>query len=116
MIYNFYEYKLTTENYSKYYYLVLRLNEKTFENLISGKFKNLKGISDNVEIINRFFDIRDILLIMDKKSVKELNDIEEVKYYDIDFLVKDSFKNLKRLTFDNKDYIKGSENILIKKK
>lgn len=96
------EYNLSTENYSKYYYLVLRLNENTLNNLYTGRLDGLNGISNSTNIINAFFDVRDILLVMDKKDVEELNFIEKINYDDIDALSKNNFKLLKRL-YDVKD-------------
>lgn len=100
----FYEYKLTDENYNKYYYLVLRFNDNTFESLCDEKFEDLKGISDNPNIINSFFDIRDVLLIMDKKNSDELNKLIKVDYDDVEKLTKDNFKIMKRITNDSDDY------------
>jgi len=97
MITKLYEYVLSNENFSRYYYLVLRFNEETFQPLIDCKMEKLVGISDNVGIIPSFFDIRDLLLIMDKKSVEDLNDVEKVNYESLDYLCEDSFKVLKRL-------------------
>jgi hypothetical protein len=91
------EYKLSTDNYDKYYYLVLRFNEDTLKNLLSGKLNGLKGISDNTDIINGYFDIRDILLVMKKESVQSLNEIEKVRYDDLDYLTNDNMKVLRRL-------------------
>jgi len=100
----FYEYKLSDENYNKYYYLVLKFNHITFDSLCNGKFEKLKGISDNINIINSFFDIRDVLLIMDKKKTDELNTLVKVDYDDVETLSKDNFKIMKRLTNDIDDY------------
>lgn len=98
------EYNLSTENYSKYYYLVLRLNDNTLNNLYTGKLDGLKGISNSTNIINAFFDVRDILLVMDRKDVEELNFIEKINYSDIDALSKNNFKLLKRLYGVKDDY------------
>lgn len=98
------EYNLSTENYSKYYYLVLLLNDNTLNNLYTGKLDGLKGISNSTNIINAFFDIRDILLVMDRKDVEELNFIEKINYSDIDALSKNNFKLLKRLYGVKDDY------------
>jgi hypothetical protein len=103
-----YEFQLSTENYSKYYYLVLRFDEKTIQNLVKGKFEGLKGISDSENIINHFFDIRDILLVMKKEAVESLNDLEPIKYDDIEYLSKDNLKILKRLYQIPNDYNNGS--------
>jgi hypothetical protein len=98
MIQKFYEYKLSTENYSKYFYLVLNLTEKTLKSLYKGKIDKLVGISDSEQIINAFFDIRDVLLVMDKDKVINLNEVENVDYDDVEYLVKDNFKKLSRIT------------------
>jgi hypothetical protein len=102
------EYKLSTENYDKYYYLVLRFNENTLKNLISGKLKNLIGISDSTNIINGYFGIRDILLVMDKELVEKINDVEKVRYDDLDYLVNDNMKVLRRLYQVDDEYSVGS--------
>jgi len=98
MIQKFYEYKLSNENYIKYFYLVLKDEEETFKSLVDGEFEGLQGISDSEKIINSFFDIRNLMLIMDKDKVKNLNEIEKVKYDDVDYLTKDTFKVMGRLT------------------
>jgi len=102
------EYNLSTENYDKYYYLVLKFNEETIKNLLSGELKNLIGISDNINIINGYFDIRDILLVMKKESVQTLNEIEKVRYDDLVYLTKDNMKVLRRLYQVDDDYSTGS--------
>lgn len=91
------DYNLSTDNYSKYYYLVLKLNEDTLNNLVSGKLKDLKGISDSIKILNSYFDIRDLLLVMKKEEVESINDIEKVIYDDVEYLTKDNFSVLDRL-------------------
>lgn len=105
----FFEYKLSNENWSKYYYLVFRFDERTLQGLSDGEFKGLNAISENIEIVNRFFDVRPMMLIMDKTKVEDLNEIEKFNYYDIDYLCKDNFKNFKRvLDYDDEydiDYI-----------
>lgn len=103
-----YEFQLSTENYSKYYYLVLRFNEKTLQNLVDGKLVGLKGISDSENIINQFFDIRDVLLVMKKEEVESINNLEPVNYDDVEYLSKDNLKVLKRLYQEPNDYNNGS--------
>jgi hypothetical protein len=102
------EYKLSTDNYEKYYYLVLKFNEDTLKNLLSGKLKDLVGISDSTNIINGYFDIRDILLVMPKESVQALNDVEKVRYDDLEYLTNDNMKVLRRLYQVDSDYNTGS--------
>lgn len=104
MITKFFEYKLSYENISNYYFLVLKFDEKTMINLVNGEFKGLKGISDNINIIHSFFDIRELMLVMDKKSTEHLNKLENVQYDNVDYLTKNTFKVLKRLTQDSQDY------------
>lgn len=103
-MYKFFEYKLTTENYSKYYYLVLRFDDRTLSGLAKGEFAGLKGISDDIKIVNAFFDIRPMLLVMDKEKVDKINEIEKFDYFNIDFLVKDNFKNFKSILQYDDDY------------
>jgi hypothetical protein len=87
---------------------VLKFNEETIKNLLSGELKNLIGISDNINIINGYFDIRDILLVMKKESVQTLNEIEKVRYDDLVYLTKDNMKVLRRLYQVDDDYSTGS--------
>lgn len=95
----FFEYRLSHENWNDYYYLSLRFNNSTLYNLSNfNKLEGLKGISDNIEIINHFFDdSHKFLVVMDKNKVEELNELERVEYYDIYKLSKDDFKILRRL-------------------
>lgn len=98
------EYVLSTEKYNDYYYLVLRLNENTLINLESMKFEGLKGISDNTNIINSFFDVRDILLVMKKQKVNQLNELKKIDYTNIDELCENNMALLKRLYHAADDY------------
>lgn len=103
-----YEYILSTENYSKYYYLVLRLNEETLNNLATKELKGLKGISDSIDIINAFFDVRDLMLVMKKEDVEKINEIEKIDYDDIDYLTKNNMEILRRIYDADDSYSIGS--------
>lgn len=96
------EYVLTSEKYNNYYYLVLRLNEPTFKSLLDHKLDGLKAISDNIKIVNSYFDVRDILLVMPKTGVDEINNLIKVDYDDIEQLCANNLSILKRL-YDVKD-------------
>lgn len=99
MIQKFFEYKLSSEAYDSYYYIVLEENGRMAINgLLRGEFVGLKGIANHTKVIDVFLSYEnDILLIMNKDEVDKLNDIEKFKYYDVEFLSKDNFKNLKRV-------------------
>lgn len=98
MIQKFFEYKLSTENYNKYYYLVTPGNIHTFNGLLKGKFEGLRAISGNIEMIDKFFGtFGKILIIMDKEAVDKMNELEPIDYYDIEYLSEDYFKVFKRI-------------------
>lgn len=105
---NINEYKLSSDNYDKYYYLVLMFNDKTLKNLINFEFKNLKGISNSISIVNSFFNIRNLMLVMDKNEVEELNDIKHINYYNVEELTENNFKLLKRIYGKADNYNIGS--------
>jgi hypothetical protein len=107
MITSINEYNLKSENWEKYYYLVLKLNGETIDNLLKGELKGLKGISDNVKIIDAFFDIRDILLIMNKDEVEKLNKIEKIDYDDVNLLTNNNFKVFKRMSGSENSHIES---------
>lgn len=99
MITSLFEYRLSNENWNDYYYLSLRLSNSTLYNLTNyRKLEGLKGISDNIDIINGFFDNRNkFLVVMDKKKVEEFNELERIEYHNIEKLSNDNFKILRRL-------------------
>jgi hypothetical protein len=68
--------------------------------LHKGEFEGLQGISDNEKIINSFFDIRNLMLVMDKEKVKSMNIIDQVQYDSVEYLVDNNFQILSRLTGD----------------
>jgi hypothetical protein len=82
------------------FYLVVNL-EKTYNDIINGYFTNLPGISNSKYIIKSYFDIRNTLIVMNYNDTIKLNKLQEIKYDDIDQLVKFNFKILKRLTTDH---------------
>ena len=98
-MYKFFEYKLSSEQYDSYYYLVMEENgRRAIIGLLTGELVGLKGIANHTKVINVFLSYEnDILLIMNKEDVNKINDIEKLKYYDVEYLVKDNFKKYKRV-------------------
>lgn len=87
----------------KYFYLVLRNQPRTFENLAKLKLDNLKGISDNYNIAKRWFDVRDIILIMNSDDVLKLNtELIKIEYDNIDLLLKNNLDLFIRIGHDDK--------------
>lgn len=101
-------FELSTINYSKYYYLVLRLTDDTLKSLSTGELKGLQGISTSTSIINSWFDIRDLMLVMKREDVENCNKLTVVDYDDVDALVKDDLKLLRRLYDKCDNYGVGS--------
>lgn len=97
--YNQYINEFYAENYNKFYYLVLRSKESTIESLNDGKFVGLVGISDSEKIIDAFFDVRDILLVMPKKDTESINNksLKKINYSDIDDICDNNFAVFRRL-------------------
>ena len=112
--------ELYEEKYKKYYYLVVRIPDykydieservKEYEPLIfgglqKGVFTGLKGISDNIDILNAFFDIRDMLLVMPKDSVDNINNnLFKIDYFDVHKLCENDMFLLRRIYQENPDY------------
>ena len=95
------------------FYLVLRDNIKTFESLSQLEFKGLKGISDNPNIINSFFDIRPILLVMDGKEVLKLNkNLQKIDYENPHQLVSNNFEILSRLLGNDELLLRNIFNVM----
>jgi hypothetical protein len=95
----------------KQFYVVVPLAEDAFtpkgridtlKELVNHKLDGILGISDNNVIIMQWINIRDAVVIMDEAKVLSSNDIEEVKYNDPDYLVKDGMAAMYRL-YDRKD-------------
>lgn len=87
------------------FYLVLRY-ERAKEGLVKHQFNGLSGISDNDEIIPKFLDVRDLLLVMDGQKVLEKNpSLSKVEYNNPDMLVSNNFKIINRLLQNNDLYI-----------
>lgn len=95
--YNLFINELYDTNYQKFYYLVLNGKENAIEGLKNREFKGLIGISDSEKIIEAYFDIRDILLVMPKVECDKLNNLLKIDYLDIDLLCNDNFKVYKRI-------------------
>lgn len=85
------------EEVPKYFYLVLNI-KRSWESLINKEFIGLKGISDNPNIINGFFDIRDTLLVMDGQKVLDLNpNMFKIDYDNPHQLVANNFYIINRI-------------------
>lgn len=86
--------------YKDYYYLVLRsqYNKKRIEDILKDKvIDGITSISRSEKIINAFFDIRPLLLLLPKNETRKINNLHEVDYLDIDYLCNDNFKLLRRI-------------------
>lgn len=98
MIQKYFEYKLSSESYNSYYYLVLEEDDRVFNSLLYSNLHGLQGIANHIKVIDIFLSYEnDILLIMNKDEVNKINDIEKFKYYDVDYLVKDNLQKMKRV-------------------
>jgi hypothetical protein len=92
----FEDFKILKEN-PKWFYLVLRF-EKAWDSLLKMEFDGVIGVSDNPNIINSWFDIRDTLLIMNGEEFLKLNpNVHKVDYDNPNQLVSNNFKLLNRL-------------------
>ncbi len=81
----------------KWFYLVLRF-EKAWDSLLKKEFDGVVGVSDNPQIINSWFDIRDTLLIMNGDEFLKLNpNVHKIDYENPNSLVSNNFKLLNRL-------------------
>lgn len=90
-------------NNIKYFYVVLRNQLSTFENLSKLNLNGLKGISDNYNIARRWFDVRDIILIMNSDDVLKLNtELIKIEYDNFDLLLKNNLDLFIRIGHDNK--------------
>lgn len=98
MIQRFFEYKLTSEAYDSYYYIVTDLDIRTIRGLIAGEFIGLRGIANYTDVIKSFMNgPGNVLIIMNKDDVNKINSIEKFDYYNVDFLCKNNLKNLRRV-------------------
>jgi len=95
-----FEKKWIKKDTPNWFYLVLGDDneKKVWSSLKNMKFINLKGISDNYRISKSFFDIRDIFLIMKGSDVVNLNEVEDVEYFNPDSFCKDNLKMWRRIT------------------
>lgn len=87
------------ENFGNKFYIVIDDISKLFTNNFKndGVLKNLKGVSENSDILNVLGTGFECLVIMDKIACLSENNLVKVKYDDIDFLSKDNFKMFKRI-------------------
>jgi hypothetical protein len=83
--------------------LVLRDTEETFDKLTKLELVGLKGISDNYNIAKRWFDVRNLILVMDANKVLKLNEnLIKIEYDDIDLLLKNNLDLFIRIGHDDK--------------
>ena len=84
-----------------WFYLVLRFHEqereKTLDSLMRMELIQLKGVSDSYGISKSWFDVRDLLIVMNGSEVNKLNTIEPIEYYDPDSFCKNNFKFWRRI-------------------
>lgn len=84
----------------KWFFLVSR--KPYLEKINSMKLEGVMGISSSPEIINRWFDIRDVMIVMPSDKLIEMNNLHPVYYYNPDQLVSNNFKLIIRLKQDYK--------------
>lgn len=108
---------VSDEKTPEWFYLVLRDsrsgrnpgNQNVWKSLSTGKFKGLRGISDNPLISRAWFDVRPIMIVMPANKVLELNKgMEGIEYFNPDQLVRNNFEYLKRV-FDNEKIVNQDE-------
>jgi hypothetical protein len=92
------EYYLANEKLNDYYYLAFDVHEGSINSLKNYKFKGITAISDSPKIIESFARMRSAILVMDKNKVNENNLLEKIDYDDINYLVKNNFEILYRIS------------------
>jgi len=73
------------------------------------KFNNIYGISDSIEIINSWLDIRNVLLVMPASKIIEQKRTFKVDYYNPDQIVSKNFFLLRRLMDNINDKPQSSQ-------
>jgi len=63
----------------------------------SMKLDGIQGISSSVDIINKWFDIRDVMIVMPGDELIKMNNLQQINYTDPDKLVSNNFKMIIRL-------------------
>ena len=81
----------------EWFYVVLKFDEKTFNSLSEMRFEGLKGISDTINIVESWLDVRAVLVAMPADEVFKLNNIHPIYYFKVDQLVSNNFKILRRM-------------------
>jgi hypothetical protein len=102
-----FEKKWIPKNEPNWFYLVLRVgDDKVWDSLMRMEFLNLKGISDHYGIAKHWFDIRELLVIMNGSEVLKLNkNLEPIEYFNPDFFCKQNFKYWRRLVMNDPQFI-----------
>jgi len=114
-----YEYEKVSnklEDYGKYQ--IKSYDEKTFQELKDHKLKGIIGVSTSKYNLSEWLVHRECLVVMPFDKFLELNDTEQVQYYDADYLTKNGLDVLHRL-YDRKsrtdeDYYSVLQNIFPK--
>jgi hypothetical protein len=82
-------------------YELKSFDEKPFEELKDHKLKGILGVSTSNYNLSEWLVHRECLVVMPFDKFKELNDTEQIQYYDADYLSKNGFDALHRL-YDRK--------------
>jgi len=83
-------------------YELTSFDEKPFEELKDHKLKGILGVSTSNYNLSEWLVHRECLVVMPFDKFKELNDTEQIQYYDADYLSKNGFDALHRL-FNHKE-------------
>jgi hypothetical protein len=83
-------------------YELKSFDQKPFEELKEHKLKGILGVSTSNYNLSEWLVHRECLVVMPFDKFKELNDTEQIQYYDADYLSKNGFDALHRL-FDRKE-------------
>ena len=105
-----FEKKWVKKNIPNWFYLVLRVGDnRVWDSLMRMEFIKLTGISDHYGIARRWFDIRELLLIMKGSEVVKLNNVEPVEYFNSDSFCKDNFKFWRRLVNSEPQFLRNRD-------
>lgn len=83
-------------------YELKSFDQKPFEELKDHKLKGILGVSTSNYNLSEWLVHRECLVVMPFDKFKEMNDTEQVQYYDADYLSKNGFDSLHRL-YDRKE-------------
>lgn len=79
------------------FFLVLSIREDTVDDILEGKLKNLKGISESKQVIIQFFgEARNAFFTFSEEEIKKYNKVTKVKYV-VSELLRNDMKVLKRV-------------------